>query len=86
MFEVAVPEISDADVWQFMSDEAIPPERIVGLVRYRTNKIFKNERLEVEVFESNVDEYVRDYLVKDMKKHPEGYSEEELIAFGVKEK
>ncbi len=86
VFEVAYPVVLiPKNCWQFLNRERVPPEFIVRLTKYNRSKVIKdNMVLRHMVCISNATKAETKYIIDDMKVNPSGYTEAELIAYGVK--
>lgn len=86
VFEVAYPlgRIPEG-CWQFMCDVLVIPKSIVRLTKYNRSKVIRdNMVLRHMVMISNSTKGEVKYITDDMKINPSGYTEAELIAYGVK--
>jgi len=85
VFEVAIPtHIVPKGSWQFVLPTAVLPEFIVRLTRYGTGEIkFDNMVLRHMVCRSNRTKGEVKYMESDMRVNPNGYTKEELVAYGV---
>lgn len=86
VFEVAYPWSKiPKGCWQFLCDAPVETKDIVCLVKYNRSKvIIDNMVLRHIVCISNSTEGEVKYITDDMEVNPSGYTEAELIAYGVK--
>ncbi len=86
VFDVAYPaHLISKQSWQYIAGEAVLPEFIIQLTKYnRSRVVFDNMVLRHMVCISNATKAETKYITDDMKVNPSGYSEAELIAYGVK--
>lgn len=85
IFEVAYPSGAiPKGAWQFTTGVAVPPKAIISLTKYNPAKsLIKNEVARRKVAMSNDTAEAIQRTERHMRAHPEGYSEAELIAYGV---
>ena len=86
VFEVSYPVfLIPKNCWQFLNGEGIPPEFIVRLTKYNRSKVIKdNMVLRHLVCISNSTKREVKNIIDHMKVSPKGYTDAELIAYGVK--
>lgn len=86
VFEVAYPVfLIPKNCWQFLNRERVLPEFIVRLTKYNRSKVIKdNMVLRHLVCISNSTKGEVKNIIDHMKVSPKGYTDAELIAYGVK--
>ncbi len=85
IFEVAIPtHLVPRDNWQFILDTTVLPEFIVRVTQYKPAKMkYDNMVLRHMVSISNQTKRETKWMQANMRAHPNDYSKDELVAYGI---